>query len=196
MATWRDGILKARTDAAPDCRRLLDALYADQPLGAPTGTYAVAGFDDGDDQAQLRHQVLSLRPADVDRTLAWLRTLPKTCARFTATTPGAGKQDVQVSELALPALGDARQGLRITFTAPPGTSEDADDPDGDGDGDGPDGGTAPALTLDVAAVRVGGDAFALTDGAPGDLASDAAVAAARRGADRLTAVQHGARVQA
>ncbi|MFL4949233.1 hypothetical protein ACJ6WE_18145 [Streptomyces sp. MMS24-I31] len=113
-ATWRDGVLKARTDA-PDCQRLLDALYADELLGVPTATQAVAGFDDADDAAQLHYQVLALRAADVDRTLAWLRTLPQKCARFTATTTRAGVQDVQVLDLALPEAGDARQGLRIAF---------------------------------------------------------------------------------
>ncbi|MFB7599604.1 hypothetical protein [Streptomyces sp. NPDC056160] len=185
VATWRDGIIKARTTAAPDCRRLLDALYADQPLGAPKGTYAVTGFDDGDGAAQLRQQVLSPRPADVDRSLAWLRTLPKTCARFTATTTRAGVQTVRVSDLAMPAAGDARQGLRITFTGPP-----------DGSGSGSGGADVTTLSVDVVAVRVGGDAFALTDGAPGTLPSGATDAAVRRGVERLRAVRSSGRAQA
>ncbi|ANH92526.1 hypothetical protein A8713_16285 [Streptomyces sp. SAT1] len=200
-ATWRDGILKARTGAgtAPDCQRLIDALYADQPLGAPTGTYAVTGFDDGDDRAQLRHQVLTLRPADVDRTLAWLRTLPRTCARFTAATTRAGEQTVRVSDLALPALGDARQGLRITFTGPRDSADGAngaDEPDFGGREDDGDGTDTTALTLDVVAVRVGGDALTLTDGAPGDLPSDATLTAAQLGVERLTAARDGTRAQA
>ncbi|MFF8591809.1 hypothetical protein ACF061_10215 [Streptomyces sp. NPDC015220] len=175
-ATWRDGVLKAQTDA-PECRRLLDALYTDEPLGTPTGTRAVAGFDNTDDQAQLRYQVLSLRQADVDRSLAWLRTLPDTCARFTATT-SAGEQAVQVGELALPEVGDARQGLRITFTS---ASDDGD---------------ATTLTLDVAAVRVGDDAITLSDGALGALPSDTTVQAVTLGARRLTDVRHKSRAQA
>nr|BFD83738.1 hypothetical protein StreXyl84_31390 [Streptomyces sp. Xyl84] len=198
-ATWRDGILKARAETAPaDCRRLLDALYADQPLGAPAGTYAVTGFDDGDDGAQLRHQVLSPRPADVDRTLAWLRTLPRTCARFTATTTRAGEQTVRVGDLALPAAGDARQGLRVTFTGPPDGADGAegtDEADGNGS-DGSDGADVTTLTLDVVAVRVGGDALTVTDGAPGTLASDATVQAVQKGVERLKAVRRAGRAQA
>lgn len=176
-ATWRDGVLKAQTDA-PDCLRLLDVLYTDEPLGATTGPHAVAAFDDGADQAQLRYQVLALRPADVDRALAWLRTLPRTCARFTATTTRDGEQDVQVFELPLPDVGDARQGLRIVFNG-----ESAD-------------GQATTLTLDVATVRVGDGALTLTDGAAGSVPADFAGQAVQLGAQRLTDVQRQAHAQA
>ncbi|MFI2641479.1 hypothetical protein [Streptomyces sp. NPDC018610] len=176
-ATWRDGVLKARTDLT-GCQRLLDALYADEPLGTPTGTRAVAAFDDGDDQAQLRYQVLSLHAADVDRSLAWLRTLPQGCAQFTASTTSAGEQEVRVGELALPKVGDARQGLRVTFT---GESDDGD---------------TTTLTLDVVVVRVGDDAIVLTDGAVGAVPPDTASRALALGVQRLADVRHQARVQA
>lgn len=97
VATWRDGVLKA-TAQAPDCRRLLDALYTDDLFGAASGPRAVTGLDDSMDQAQLRYQVLALSPADVDRTLAWMKTLPATCGRFTAVTDYGSVQDVQVSD--------------------------------------------------------------------------------------------------
>lgn len=202
LATWRDGVLKARTDASADCQRLLDTLYADQLLGSPTGTHAVAGYDDTDDEAQLRYQVLSLRPADVDRSLAWLRTMPEKCGRFTATTTRSGAQTVEVGALDLPEVGDARQGLRITFTSESDerNSDDYDDYDDYGDygdeEDYGDHGDTTTLTLDVAAVRVGDDALTLTDGAPGTLPSGTTTQAVQRGVERLTAVQHGARVQA
>ncbi|MFF9409131.1 hypothetical protein ACF1B0_26955 [Streptomyces anandii] len=176
-ATWRDGVLKARaTDAG--CQRLLDALYADEPLGSPTATHAVTAFDDPDDAAQLRQQVLALKAADVDRALAWLRTLPRACSRFTAATTGAGMREVTVEELPLPAVGDARQGLRVVFT-----------------GQSPQGETN-ALTVEVAAVRVGDDAITVTDGALGALPADATAQAARLAAGRLTTVRHQARAQA
>jgi hypothetical protein len=171
-AIWRDGVLKARTEV-PDCQSLLDALYADEPLGAPTGAHAVAAFDDGDDEAQLRHQVFALRAADVDRALAWLGTLPQTCARFTATTVRSGVQDVQVTDLALPDVGDARQGLRVTFT-----------------------GDLATLTLDVAAVRLGDDAITLTAGALGTPPEDTVTESLLLSTDRLTTVHHQERVQA
>ncbi|MGW5199143.1 hypothetical protein [Streptomyces spiralis] len=194
-ATWRDGVLKART-TVPGCQRLLDALYSDEPLGAPTGTYAVTGFDDGDDSAQLRYQVLSQRPADVDRALAWLRTLPQTCSRFTATTTRSGKQDVRVTALDLPAVGDARQGLRITFTSQPNTSEDSYDSDEWDEGDGRNAEPTTNLTLELAAVRVGSEAIALTEGAPGTLPPNVTAHAVQSGTQRLTDVRLSARAQA
>lgn len=176
-ATWRDGLLKASTET-PDCQRLLDALYADEPLGTPTGTHAVAAFDNGDDAAQLRYQVLDRPAADVNRSLAWLKKLPETCAQFTATTTRAGTQRVEVTDLGLPAVGDARQGLRVVLT---GRSSDGD---------------RTVLTLDVAAVRVGGTAITLSDGALGGISSDATAQTAQRGAQRLAEIRRRARVQA
>ncbi len=171
-ATWRDGVLKARAEV-PDCQRLLDALYADEPLGAPSGAHAVAAFDDADDEAQLRHHVLALRAADVDRALNWLKSLPRTCADFTATTTRSGVQDVRVTGLALPEVGDARQGLRVTFT---------DD--------------SSILTLDVAAVRLGDDAVTITTGALGTPPENTTTESLFLVTDRLTTVHHQERTQA
>ncbi len=55
-ATWRDSLLKAKTNI-PDCQRLLDALYADELLGTPATAQAATTLDDPDDEAQLRYQV-------------------------------------------------------------------------------------------------------------------------------------------
>ncbi|MEU6403858.1 hypothetical protein [Streptomyces sp. NPDC046985] len=184
-ATWRDGVLKARTNL-PQCQRLLDALYADQPLGAPVGPGAVAGFDDADDQSQMRYQVLSPHPADADRALSWLATLPRDCASFEATTTRSGTQNVQVADLGLPKIGDAGQGLRITFTAT-NAGEEAEEYDE---------GTGTTLVLVVAAVRVGDDAITLTDGALGAAPPDITAEAVQLGARRLTDVRQRARAQA
>jgi hypothetical protein len=165
-------VLKAKADT-PACQRLLDALYADEPLGRPQGTQAVAGFDDVDGAAQLRHRVLSPRPADVDRSLAWMRGMADDCARFTATTTRHGEQSVQVREVALPEVGDARQGLRIVFTGP----DDYDDP--------------PTLTLDVAAVRVGADALTISTGAEGTLVPRIITRAVEQAVGRLEKVHDG-----
>lgn len=170
-ATWRDGVLKAWTET-PECQRLLEALYTEEPLGAPSGTHAVAAFDDRYGGAQLRHQVLALRAEDVDRALAWLGTLPQTCSRFTATTTRSGVQNIQVMDLALPEVGDARRGLRVTFTGASGT-----------------------LTFDLAAVRLGDDAVVLTTGTLGTLPGDAAESL-RKSVDRLTEVRSQERLQA
>jgi hypothetical protein len=70
-ATWRDGLLKA-TANAPDCQRLLDTLYAEELFGADARVRASTGLDDTWNDAQLHHQVVADRPADVDKTLAWL----------------------------------------------------------------------------------------------------------------------------
>jgi hypothetical protein len=180
-ATWRDGVLKANADV-PGCRRLLDALYSDDLFGGDTGTRAVTGLDDAMDQAQLRYQVLSLKPADVDRTLAWMKTLPDTCAKFTAVTERGSLQGVRVREAELPDVGDARQGLRVTFT---GATAGGRTPDGE----------QTVLTLDVAVVRVGDDTIALTHGGPGDVSADATKAFVQVGAGRLADVRKQGRVR-
>ncbi|WP_329219277.1 hypothetical protein OG352_22490 [Streptomyces sp. NBC_01485] len=178
-ATWRDGMLKATT-AAPDCQRLLDALYADELLGGPAR--AVVALDDPDTGAQLRYQLTGSPRAAVDRTLAWLKTMPQTCARFTAKATGDAVLDVQVSELPLPEVGDVRQGLRVTLTIWAPTGENA-------------GGDPTVLTLDVAAVRTGEDAFALTNGGLDDAPNAATQAAVQLGVRRLADVRKQGRVQ-
>ncbi|MEV5953026.1 hypothetical protein AB0M11_04450 [Streptomyces sp. NPDC051987] len=177
-ATWHDGLLKAAT-GQPDCQRLLEALYTDELLGAPAGPRAATALDDGDDAAQLRYQVDASHSADVDRTLAWLRALPRTCARFTAQTTAAGTEAVQVADAGLRDLGDARQGLRITLTAQPSAAADP-----------------TTLTLDVAVVRVGDDAIVLTAGALGTLPDDATTQALDIGVRRLSQVREQGRAQA
>ncbi|WP_406438167.1 hypothetical protein OHB00_26500 [Streptomyces sp. NBC_00631] len=177
-ATWHDGLLKAAT-GQPDCQRLLEALYTDELLGAPAGPQAATALDDGDDAAQLRYQVDASHSADVDRTLAWLRALPRICAQFTAQTTAAGTAAVRVADAGLRDFGDARQGLRITLTAQPSA---ADDP--------------TILTLDVAVVRVGDDAIVLTAGALGTLPDDTTEQALDIGVRRLAQVREQGRAQA
>ncbi|QBJ91498.1 hypothetical protein D0Z67_15190 [Streptomyces seoulensis] len=177
IATWRDGMLKARSEVA-ECQRLLDALYSDQVLGAPARV-AVA-LDDPDAGAQLRYQIGARRPSDVDADLKWLGEMPAKCARFTATTQTGWTEDVQVSDLPLPEVGDKRQGLRVTLTATDPENPDADE---------------QSLTLELAAARVGEDAFALTNGSTGDVPNDATQAAVQIGALRLADVRRQGRAQ-
>jgi hypothetical protein len=173
-ATWRDGLLKA-TSSAGQCSRLMDALYTDELLGGPPR--AATGLDDADTGAQLRYQIGARRPADVDAALAWLKTLPEQCARFTATTGNGLVEDVRVDPAALPEVGDARQGLRVSIATT--TSDDRD----------------VRLTLEVAAVRVGQDSFALTNGSLGDVPDNATQAAVQVGALRLADVHKRGRAQ-
>ncbi|MER6268066.1 hypothetical protein [Streptomyces sp900105755] len=178
-ATWHDGLLKAATGRA-DCQRLLEALYTDELLGTPTGPRAATALDDGDDAAQLRYQVDASRVADVERTLTWLRTLPRTCGQFTAQTTAAGTEAVRITDAGLPHdLGDARQGLRMTLTSQP---DPAAEP--------------TTLTLDVAVVRVGDDAIVLTAGALGSLPDDTTQQALDIGVQRLAQVREKGRAQA
>ncbi|MFD7876934.1 hypothetical protein ACFV5G_23015 [Streptomyces sp. NPDC059766] len=179
-ATWRDGLLKAKTPAG-ECQRLLDALYADELLGAPAR--AVTGLDDSDTGAQLRYQVSAQPAKAVDGVLAWLKTLPRVCARFTATTTTGAVQDVYVNDAPLPEAGDARQGLRVTLTAVTGPKGQPLD------------GDPGTLSLDVAVVRVGGDAFAFTNGGMGDVPNDATQAAVQLGVQRLADVRRQGRAQ-
>ncbi|MFJ2905797.1 MULTISPECIES: hypothetical protein [unclassified Streptomyces] len=174
-ATWRDGMLKATADA-PDCRRLLDALYTDELFGAKARTRAVVGLDDTMDEVQLRYQVLALERSEVDGTLAWLKSLPSKCGHFSAKGEGKGAGEdsvraVDVAAVALPGVGDAREGLRVTVTGPAGE------------------GNAPVLTLDLAAVRVGDDTLAATVGSLGDLAPDVANGVVQLGTQRLLDVR-------
>jgi hypothetical protein len=169
-ATWRDKLLKATTDDT-DCHRLLDVLYTEEVFGTPTGPHAVIGLDDDHNEAQLRYHVAAHPPADVDRTLAWLRTLPQRCERFTAVTESGDTQRVHVTDVPLPQAGDARQGLRVTLSG-----ETAD-------------GEPTFLTVDVAAVRVGEDTISLTNGGPGDVPADATQRAVELGTQRLTEIR-------
>ncbi|QTD99795.1 hypothetical protein [Streptomyces cyanogenus] len=173
-ATWRDGLLKTHTSVG-ECQRLLDALYSDEPLGAPARV--AVGLDDADTDAQLRYQIAARRPADVDAVLAWLRTLPVQCARFTATTELGLVEDVRVVDAPLPEVGDARQGLRVTLATT--TPDDQE----------------YLLTMDLAAVRVGEDAFALTNAGLGDVPNDATQAAVQIGALRLADIRRQGRAQ-
>ena len=175
-ATWRDGMLKATTGDA-DCRRLLDALYTEDLFGRDARVRATNTLDDGMDGAQLRYQVVTDRPDGIDRTLSWLKTLPKKCDRFTATTAGQAVQTVEVAGLPLPDAGDARQALRVTLTG--------ETPEGDLTG----------LNLELAVARVGGDAIVVTNGGPADVSTDVTQAAVGIGTQRLTEVRKQGRVQ-
>ncbi|MFJ3643905.1 hypothetical protein ACIPRD_29765 [Streptomyces sp. NPDC090108] len=194
-ATWRDGMLKATTGAG-DCQPLLDALYSDELLGAPARV--AVGLDDPDTDAQLRYQIGARRPADVNSRLDWLRTMPAKCARFTATTQDGATEDVQVTDAPLPEVGDVRQGLRVTVAVVSAPTPSPDATDGTGTDTGTRGegeGEGAVLTLEVAAVRVGEDAFALTNGGLGDVPNDATQAAVQIGALRLADVRRQGRAQ-
>lgn len=175
-ATWRDGLLKATANAR-DCQRLLDSLYSEELFGSDALVRARTGLDDTWNETQLHHQVVADRPADVDKTLAWLRTLPKKCGKFTAATATGAVQKAEVGEVELPEVGDARQGLRLTLS-----------------GESPDG-EETTLTLDLAVVRIGGDASVLTNGGLGDVYAEITQAVAELGAQRLTDVRKQARVE-
>ncbi|MDX3521120.1 hypothetical protein [Streptomyces scabiei] len=165
-ATWRDGLLKGRTDR-PECQELLDAVYAEDVLGKPRGGTAVAGFDDFEYGAQLRYQVGAYDRADVDARLGHLRQLIDKCGEFTITGSQGREHGAEVSPVDLPGdLGDARQGLRLVVS---------------GDVEGED----SALTFDLATVRVGDTAALVTHGGLYGIDDTATRDAARAGAKRL-----------
>ncbi|MFD4412161.1 MULTISPECIES: hypothetical protein [unclassified Streptomyces] len=180
-ATWRDALLKSKVDAsafvtdkgdAADCQRLLDGLYAEDLLGKPKGAQAVTGFDDSDNEAQMRYQVATYGRSELDAKLAWLKTLPTKCDQFTAVDNTGGRQTVQVISASLPGVGDAREGLQMTMN-------------GELDGE------PTTLTLDIAAVRVGDSATSLTNGGLGGADSNSTQQAVEAGAQRLTDVLAG-----
>lgn len=169
VATWRDGMLKAASED-PDCHRLLDVLYTEELFGSPAGPRATVTLDDTDHDTQLRYQIAAHPPADVDRVLTWLGTLPETCERFEAATTRAGTLLVEVSALSLPEAGDARAALHVRMTGK--------DPAG----------TPVSLTLDIAAVRVGDETITLTNGGFGAVFPEVTRAVIQRGADRLAEI--------
>ncbi|MFJ4329536.1 hypothetical protein [Streptomyces sp. NPDC088935] len=189
-ATWRDELLKA-TAGRPDCRRLLDVLYTEDLFGADAATAprATAALDDVDGGAQLHYRVTSYRAADLDRTLAWLGTLPDACGHFTARAGHGAVRDVRVTGLPLPEAGDARGGLRVTVgEAPP---DDATDTGRDTRADTGD----QVLTVDLVAVRLGDDAISLTNGTLGESADDATCTAVEAGTERLAEARRQGRAQ-
>lgn len=180
-ATWRDALLKSKVDAsqfvtdkgnAAVCQQLLDGLYAEDLLGKPKGASADTGFDDADNEAQLRYEVASYGKQALDDRFTWLDSVPDKCDQFTAVSPKGGKQTVQVIHTDLDDAGDARKGLQIKMT-------------GNMDGN-PD-----TLTLDYAAVRVGDSALSLTNGGLSGAEHDSTEQAAEAGADRLKDVLNG-----
>lgn len=172
-ATWRDGLLKATAENT-DCQQLLDVLYTEELFGTPTGPRAATAFDDGDSDTQLRYQVATHRPADVDRALSWLKSLPQRCGQFRAATTRGGLAGVEVTEMELPEAGDARQALRVTLT---GETDD---------------GELAYLVMDVAGARVGEEAITLTNGGLGEVYAEVTQRAVQLGAQRLTEIRkHG-----
>ncbi len=174
--TWRDGLLKATTED-PECQRLLDALYTEELFGVPKGPHATSAFDDAETDAQVRYQVAAHPPADVDRTLEWLKSLPGRCGQFTAATFRGGVQGVEVGDLPLPPVGDARQALRVTLA---GETEE---------------GELTYLTMDLAAVRVGEEAIVLTHGGLDEVYAEVTQQAVELGTRRLVEIGRRGRAQ-
>ncbi|AMW11756.1 hypothetical protein A4E84_20990 [Streptomyces qaidamensis] len=174
--TWRDGLLKGTTEDG-HCQRLLDALYLEEPFGTPKGPQATSALDDGDTDAQLRYRVAAYPPADVDRTLDWMKSLPDRCGQFTVTTTRGVVQGVEVRDLPLPPVGDARQALRVTLA---GETEE---------------GELTYLTMDLAAVRVGEDAITLTNAGLDEVYAEVTQQAVQLGAQRLAEIRKQGRAQ-
>ncbi|WP_330305916.1 MULTISPECIES: hypothetical protein [unclassified Streptomyces] len=180
-ATWRDALLKSKVDAsafienkgdAADCQQLLDGLYAEDLLGTPKGAQAVTGFDDSDNEAQMRYQVAAYDRAGLDSKLAWMQTLPTKCDQFTAVDNKGGRQTVQVVSASPPDVGDARVGLQMTMT-------------GELDGN------PSTLTLDIGAVRVGDNGIYVTNGGLNGSDGNSTVQAVEAGTQRLQDVMSG-----
>jgi hypothetical protein len=174
--TWRDGLLKATTEDR-ECQRLLDVLYTEELFGAPEGPQATSALDDGDTDAQLRYRVAAHPPAEVDRTLDWMKSLPGRCGQFTAATPRGGIQGVEVRGLPLPPVGDARRALRVTLA---GETEE---------------GELTYLTMDLAAVRAGEETITLTHAGLDEVYAEVTQQAVELGARRLAEIRKQGRAQ-
>ena len=174
--TWRDGLLKATTEDR-NCQRLLDALYTEEPFGTPKGPQATSALDDGDTDAQLHYRVAAHPPADVDRTLDWMKSLPGRCGQFTAATTRGGIQGVEVSDLPLPPAGDARQALRVTLA---GETEE---------------GELTYLTVDLADADGGEETITLTNAGLDEVYAEVTQQAVQLGAQRLADIRKQGRAQ-
>ncbi|MFD8272174.1 hypothetical protein [Streptomyces flaveolus] len=161
--------LSAKADAA-ECQQLLDRLYSGDLLGTPSGASAVTGFEQGD--SRLLEQVAAYQRSQLDTSLKWMASLPETCDQFTATDDSGDKRTVQVTEASVPKVGDTRRGVHVTVQ---GTA----------------GGNPATLTLDVAAVRVGINAVAVTGGGLSGGETDSVQQATQQGTERLQTVLAG-----
>ncbi|WP_371272922.1 hypothetical protein, partial [Streptomyces albidoflavus] len=177
--SWRDSLLLGEVDAAEfvtgrsdakECQRLVDALYDDTLLGKPSGPTALAGFEQGD--SRLLYQVAGYDKKTLAASMKWLASLPETCDTFTVTGGEGGRRTVEVTETSLPDEGDARQGLKVQLK---GENE----------------GTPVTLTLDVAAVRIGTDAFTVMNGGLDGADTPTTKNAVQHGTQRLEEVQAG-----
>ncbi|MEU3985200.1 hypothetical protein AB0F77_34915 [Streptomyces sp. NPDC026672] len=178
-ASWRDkmligtvdaaAFLNARTDAQ-DCQKLLDSLYSDSLLGRASGASALTGFTD--DDARLLYQVGDYGQESLDKSLAWIKSLPQKCDQFTAKGSDGGDRTVQVVESSLPDAGDAREGITVTVQ---GTTD----------------GNPTTLTADVAALRVGASGATVTNGGLSGADHDSTEMAVQQGAQRLQDVLAG-----
>jgi hypothetical protein len=179
-ATWRDTMLVGKVDVAQfltaksdaaDCQRLLDGLYSDSLLGRATGASGLRGF--ASDDSRLLYQVGDYGSANLNATLAWLKSLPEKCNQFTATGSDGSTRTVQVVEYKdPPKVGDALAALTVTVQ---GTSN----------------GLPATTTLDVAALRIGASGAAVTNGGLSGVDHDSTVLAVQNGAQRLKEVLSG-----
>ncbi|MGW1798269.1 hypothetical protein ACWCQN_20315 [Streptomyces sp. NPDC001984] len=178
-ASWRNQMLVGKVDVADfldaktnaaDCQKLLDSLYSDSLLGRATGASALKGFTAGD--ARLLYQVGDYGRASLDKSLAWIKSLPQKCDQFTATGSDGGKRTVQVVGASLPKTGDAQQALTVMVQ---GTTD----------------GNPTTLTVDVAALRVGASGAVVTNGGLSGADHDSTARAAQQGAQRLRDVLAG-----
>ncbi|MEU6101998.1 hypothetical protein [Streptomyces flaveolus] len=161
--------LSAKADAA-ECQQLLDRLYSGDLLGTPSGASALTGFEQGD--SRLLEQVAAYNRTQLNTSLKWMASLPQTCDQFTATDDSGDKRTVQVTEASVPKVGDTGRGLHVTVQ---GTA----------------GGNPATLTLDIAAVRVGINAVAVTGGGLSGGETDSVRQATQQGTERLQAVLAG-----
>ncbi|MET9390114.1 hypothetical protein ABZY20_06810 [Streptomyces sp. NPDC006624] len=176
---WHDSLLIGTVDVsdfltakaqAASCQRLINSLFDDDLLGRPSGASALRGFEQGD--SRLLYQVASYERTDPEDSLHWMAKLPEKCDQFTVTADDGGQRTVQVIDIPLPDVGDAREGLRVTVR-------------------GSTGGENATLTLDVAAVRVGDDAITVTAGGLDGDENDSVEQAVKQGTPRLKDVLAG-----
>ncbi|MFE0515783.1 hypothetical protein [Streptomyces sp. NPDC058964] len=178
-ATWRNELLVGKVDVAQflsgkanaaECQKLIDGMYSDTLLGRATGASALTGFTAAD--YRLLYQVGDYGKDSLTKSLDWIKSLPQKCAQFTVTASDGSKRTVQVVELPLPKVGDARQGLTVTVQ---GTAD----------------GNPVTLTQDVTALRVGASGAALTNGGPSGADHPSTLMAVEAGAQRLQDVLSG-----
>ncbi|AIA08076.1 hypothetical protein [Streptomyces noursei] len=167
----QDTLLHSKANKA-NCQTFLDRLKSGNLMGAAPTAKAGEAFTEPSRHARMTYQVGSYSPADADKGMAWLKTLPNVCDGFTAVGGSGNKVVAQVVQTSLPKAGDDRFGVRLSMVT---TVQ----------------GLTTTLALEAAAARIGPNVISVTNGGLGGAGHADTQQAIQSGAQRLQKVLSG-----